>query len=372
MEAYRENLGMEWRYYQNEYKQKLKNIATTQKEKDLAEQIEVKMQQIVLPELNRIDRCVSCHIGIEDPRMKDEPQPLRTHPGKFLEIHEIEKMGCTICHDGQGRAITSMDAHAQGAGKHWEKPLLKKPVVEANCYRCHHSSLKETPNYNQGKEIFETKGCLGCHQINKMGGAKGTDLSNIGNANFQMKSPISKHRDQLLDKFDGNVNLAYIYESVKDPLAQPEDSVMFDYEFSEAEAVKLTVFLKGLTTDEIPKSLLYKKPPDILPTPLERGASLYGMYCAGCHGENGEGGVMNLNAQTGEEIPGLKYVAEGYTIDELRKQITEGVPVIEKLNPDGPVPPLGMPAWKNNFSNEELEDLIVYLLSLMPEEEEDW
>ena len=40
---------------------------------------------------------------IDDPRFSEADQPLRTHPK--IPGHKFETFGCTICHDGQGRAV---------------------------------------------------------------------------------------------------------------------------------------------------------------------------------------------------------------------------------------------------------------------------
>jgi mono/diheme cytochrome c family protein len=107
--------------------------------------------------------------------------------------------------------------------------------------------------------------------------------------------------------------------------------------------------------------------------PVERGRFVYQKYgCAMCHGSDGQGGVQNPNAQTGGEIPQLIYVAEGYTVDELKAQIRNGVWEIARADSLGPAPPYRMPAieW---MSPEELDALVQYLMSLMPKgAEEKW
>ena len=95
-EAYRENLNMDWQQYQKQYKNRLKKLAQTEQEKNVALEYDIKMRQIVLPELNRVDRCVICHVAMEDARMKDMKNPLKQHPGNYVEIHDVDKVGCTL------------------------------------------------------------------------------------------------------------------------------------------------------------------------------------------------------------------------------------------------------------------------------------
>ena len=81
------------------------------------------------------------------------------------------------------------------------------------------------------------------------------------------------------------------------------------------------------------------------------------------------GGVPNPNAKTAQQVPSLKYVSDGYTKEELRKRILGGQKEINKLNPKGPQPPLYMPPWGGKIAEGELNDLVEYLMSLLPKSE---
>lgn len=104
---------------------------------------------------------------------------------------------------------------------------------------------------------------------------------------------------------------------------------------------------------------------------IQHGYEIYRSYgCILCHGVNGEGGIRNKNAQTGEEIPSLIYIAEGYTPAEFRRRVIRGVHAVAKLDTAADAPPYAMPGW-NVMSNSELDDLVIYVWSLYPQEEED-
>lgn len=107
---------------------------------------------------------------------------------------------------------------------------------------------------------------------------------------------------------------------------------------------------------------------------IDRGRLVYQRSnCASCHGQLGVGGVANPNAATGGEVPGLRYVKEAYTSEELKELIRSGVLIIVQQDPDGPKPPLAMPPWEGALSNRELDELIAFLYSLYPEDEAlDW
>src|SRR5512147_205215 len=62
------------------------------------------IRQVWLPELDRVDRCRTCHLGIDDPAFAGAAAPFTTHPGTWLATHPADRFGCTVCHDGQGQA----------------------------------------------------------------------------------------------------------------------------------------------------------------------------------------------------------------------------------------------------------------------------
>ena len=103
--------------------------------------------------------------------------------------------------------------------------------------------------------------------------------------------------------------------------------------FTETEARALTDFLVHLRDQKVALSL-----PSLM-SPVERGREVFRKYgCAGCHGADAKGGVPNPNAKTAEQVPGLIYVADGYTKDELKKRILNGQREITALDPKRPPP----------------------------------
>jgi len=269
----------------------------------------IKVRQLVLEKLGKIDRCVSCHVAMEDPRMagEDTPQPLRKHPGKILETHDIQKVGCTSCHDGQGRAITKVDAHANEFG-HWERKRLTGKLVQATCVRCHSADapeMAEMTTFARGRDLFRAKGCLGCHKLNGKGGHVGPDLSQIGAASTHMKMPADDTRAELLKKFNGDVNLAFIYESIMTPKAQPVESMMFDYDLGEDDASALTVYLKSFATSTVPDDL--QRLDDRVH--VAGGEELYSTFCSACHGPKGMGTSTKELAKVGPAVANPHFLA---------------------------------------------------------------
>lgn len=213
----------------------------------------LRLRQVVLPEDGRIDRCISCHVGLEDAAMADAEQPLRAHPGSYLQEHDVSTFGCTLCHDGDGRALERDDAHGRVRGG---RPVLSMPFLQANCVRCHDPAERtELEMVRTGQALFAEKQCLVCHELDGEGGRLAPDLTRIGDAHPNQKAPVSFSPEDISGRFEGSLNVAYIYESVLHPDLQPGSSFMPDFKFEEEDVLALTVFLKSLSEREAPKAL---------------------------------------------------------------------------------------------------------------------
>lgn len=141
-----------------------------------------KILQINVPEANIVDRCESCHMGIREPvkltaasmslkgKKPDEyARAFTSHPEpELLKTHDPDKFGCTPCHQGNGRATTSIEK-AHGTYEHWLWPLFPKGNVEAGCQTCHAADMLTVVNdvgwtVSEGKDLFRQRGCVGCHR----------------------------------------------------------------------------------------------------------------------------------------------------------------------------------------------------------------
>lgn len=397
----------DYKKYQMMYRERLADLAKSDTVQKPAETFPIQVRQIVSRDLQRTDRCVSCHVAMEDPRMQDEKNPLKAHPDHLLEIHDVQKIGCTVCHDGQGRALNEKDAHARSITG-WEKPLLPDLFVYSNCLRCHETeNFPEIPPIlKKGRELFFSKGCLGCHKLNGKGGQIGPDLTNIADASIHLKYPVALEGKEFGSQFHDNPNIAYIYESVKTPQATPADTAMMDFDLSDEEALALTIFLKGLSKKAVPASYLARRQEEQRVETLKE-ERLYRKYCIACHSEGAIGGVKNINYAK-KTVPALNTLAEKmfleyqedaeYVADLLKKEtdivnmspaldvpaarrvlaqyqaikeiIKNGSPAA-KEDTLGPTPPLHMPGWATGLSDKDIDSIISYLLGLYPWEEEE-
>src|ERR1700688_2665211 len=142
-----------------------------------------KIVQINVAEANIVDRCESCHMGIREPlkltpavmEAKGEKKPdeyaqaFVSHPEPgLLKIHDPDTFGCSPCHQGNGRATTSIEK-AHGNYEHWLWPLFPKQNAEAGCQSCHAADMQLAvgevgARLSNGKFLFRQRGCMGCHR----------------------------------------------------------------------------------------------------------------------------------------------------------------------------------------------------------------
>ena len=174
--------------------------------------------QINVAEANIVDRCESCHMNAREPlkitaasmTAKGEKKPdeyadaFVSHPEpELLKIHDPEKFGCSPCHQGNGRATTSIEK-AHGNYEHWLWPLYPKENAEAGCQTCHAADMKLVSGdvtwdtINQGKDLFRQKGCMGCHRYEGYD-KEPEDLNSISQ---QIKQIETEKKDNVKDSAD--------------------------------------------------------------------------------------------------------------------------------------------------------------------------
>jgi len=147
------------------------------------EDLDPAIMQINVAEANIVDRCESCHVGIREPvklsaasmsakgakEPDDYARAFVSHPDKdLLQVHDPDRFGCSPCHQGNGRATTSIEK-AHGNYEHWLWPLFAKQNVEAGCQTCHAADMMLISGdvgwtISHGKDLFRQRGCMGCHR----------------------------------------------------------------------------------------------------------------------------------------------------------------------------------------------------------------
>ncbi|MFQ5500938.1 MAG: c-type cytochrome [Phycisphaerae bacterium] len=329
--AWKENARGEWREIQRDYQDVLLASASDDRSRRAAQSFKIEHQQLYLKELGTIDRCTTCHIGVENPAMADADQPLRTHPGDLLRHHPTEKFGCTICHQGQGRAILKDQAHgwsrstvigAEGESEwipvpHSPSPMLRDRAVYTSCGRCHSEidlyggeadlfagsseqdaaavlpidesslrlSLSGADAVRRGKRHVVELGCLGCHTYRGRGGVLGPDITYVGDKTKHDFDFSHIHGEHTVEE--------WLFEHFKLPSQVSPDTTMPDYGLSDADARDLAAYMMSLhrktaPAGHMPKPLARR---EVVPV---RGETLYKMFCSACHGAEGHGTTMRV------------------------------------------------------------------------------
>ncbi len=140
--------------------------------------------------VQKVDRCETCHLGMQKPDFANDKNPFKAHPKPDLFLssdspHPVEEFACTACHQGRGRGTNFVSTahtpstemqqkeweknHHWHAIHHWDTPMFPKQYVEAGCFKCHSNevTLKGAEKLTLGLRLIEQAGCYACHKIEK-------------------------------------------------------------------------------------------------------------------------------------------------------------------------------------------------------------
>jgi mono/diheme cytochrome c family protein len=279
----------EWKKHQKEYKEI--SIEKSQGERQLASAkgMDLGVRQVALDELGRIDRCQTCHLGMDDVRMADQELPYRAHTGEHLVFHSIADFGCTICHKGQGQAVDKKSAHARADDVLWTHPMLALDYTQSACGQCHLAIFREleplpgTGIFQQGLQVFRQEGCLGCHKARGVGSTVGPDLTEQGRK--------TRHEYNFASIIGEQTVTNWLYSHFKDPEMVSPGSQMLAIDLADEDLQALITFTLGMAKPEI--AFEYFSIETLEEFKGQRGtisgADAFPMICTACHGKLGEG-----------------------------------------------------------------------------------
>jgi mono/diheme cytochrome c family protein len=301
-----------------------------------------------------IDRCTTCHLGASNRNAIGFEAPLAFHPvivpGEDKDPHDLNKMGCVVCHDGNGRATERTDAHGQFHD--WYAPLLPGTQAQANCAQCHDTvgqDLRGADLFNRGKRLYIERSCYACHTIKGVSSGKSApDLTDAG----------------------GKFDLFYLIESIVEPTANTAVSAMprFDWVTNSDDVMALALYLKG-------QRLRKYRDPDTAPIGMQGSQARFASFdtpgldvgrqiftgigdsdlpvkggCVNCHAYREADGTLQ-GGNIGPDLT-MTYRARGadFIVNHVR-------------NPRGDVMDSPMPPFANILGDVELESIVRFLQS---------
>ena len=316
-------------------------------------------------EVPKVDRCTSCHLGIDNPDFADAPQPYTTHPNLDLYItsaspHPMDNFGCTSCHAGRGRGTSFVSStHTPNTPEdkerwkeeydwekmhHWLQPMLPTRYTQASCFKCHSntSDLAGGEKLNLGLALVDRAGCNGCHHNdNWPSQAKaGPDLRKI---NEKLDEDWVAKWVKNPSHFRYNTRMPAIFQ--QDNQKSPETTA-----YNNAEIAGITEYLfKGKEKDRGENINRYVGD-------AENGETLFNSIgCMGCH----------ISESVPESAPAVNSYynltkLQGPNLIGLGSKVTSEWLYEWLMNPQDYMPTTRMPNLR--LSSQQAKDLTAYLL----------
>jgi len=312
------DLFRDWKGFQHRYNEVVDQLPQRIKH------AEIGIKQVWVQKLGRVDRCTTCHLGVDEKALASTEKPFRAHPRIY---HKLDDFGCTVCHEGQGLATTEAEAH--GVVEYWDRPSLSIGFMEASCAKCHkEQEVPEAPVLSLGRKLVKESNCVGCHKI-------------------------QGYPRQWIPSLDGigtKVNRAWLFNWLINPKGYFAKAKMPNFHLTDEEANILTDFLLtyksfsiGVFLDPLPKILTSA-------TDVQREKMIdVGMTrfrearCISCHPINGRGGYVATD---------LGKVASKASVQWIYNYIK---------NPKRLQPGVEMPRFR--FSETDLAAVMAYIAS---------
>ncbi len=326
-------------------------------------------EDLVYMGMPKVDRCMTCHVGIDKKGFEEAPQPYTTHPrlDEFVggsSPHPMSEYGCTSCHGGRGRGTDFIssghmprDLKQKKEWKkkynwdylhYWEDKMLPVQYAEAGCFKCHGDNMpvKGAPVLSLGMSTFEKAGCYSCHQMDRW-----ADAPKPGPSLYKMASKIEKdwtYRWIMEPRaFRHNTWMQHFFK--KGNNSSSEDIIR-----TEQETLAMVEFLFDKSDNYDQKNKPFSGNPD-------NGSLLVSSYgCMGCHqiqpeaDPDYEPSLQNLRIEQGPNLIGLgSKTNEKWLFNWLK-------------NPYSYHPGTKMPNLR--LSDQEASDIAAYLIQSTSEE----
>jgi mono/diheme cytochrome c family protein len=246
--------------------------------------------------------CGTCHTAIAVPRRETFDMAAATFARlDCLSCHRTDGRGGTLRPDGGGMEGPDLSrVGLAGFDRRWYSAHVEKAAQEPSGpwrsfgaigdddlqrVEMFLSTRVAAPRLVAAKSIFLSSGCLGCHKINGVGGDEGPDLTRVGERDPGQLDFTAVHGGRTLEN--------WFAEHVRAPAAVVAGSQMPALGLSEADVEALTFYTLSLRRRDVPGTYM---PRDHMRVARFRerefasdGATLFGAFCASCHGAGGQG-----------------------------------------------------------------------------------
>lgn len=312
--------------------------------------------------------CGGCHTHLSIPNVaRLERGKLYFEQADCLACHKLDGRGGTLRPGGTGGQEGPDLSHvgARGFKANWyQHHVEEKKKATSGPWSSAFGQLSEPERLEideylrsrvaaagllEAKALFHTLGCRGCHKVRGVGGDDGPDLTAVGNKDPGQLSFAQVESPQTLAN--------WFKQHFRAPASVVHGSAMPELGLTERQVDQLTFYMLSLRRGNYQEALW---PKDRIRA--ERfgtrefatdGATLYGNFCAACHGAKGEGmrypGIPAFPAISNPDF--LRLVSD----DFLNEQIKRGRPGRR------------MPAWgahEGGLRDEEIARLATYVRNL--------
>jgi cbb3-type cytochrome c oxidase subunit III len=226
----------------------------------------------------------------------------------------FERSDCLACHrvDGRGGRLRPggagglegpdlsqvgargyrADWHAHHLGEHraaaagpWRAAFATLADEDREAIDVYLASRVGAPGLVEAKALFHSLGCRGCHAVGGVGGGDGPDLTRVGQRDPGQRPWAGVQGKRTLE--------AWFKEHFRAPARVTPGSLMPELRLDEEQLDALTLYMFALRRSSL-GDRFHPKDRARAEKLGERefatdGATLYGTFCAACHGQAGEG-----------------------------------------------------------------------------------
>jgi cbb3-type cytochrome c oxidase subunit III len=221
--------------------------------------------------------CLACH------RIDGRGGTIRPGGAGGMEGPDLSRVGAAgYDRDWYEKHIEHRDAAADGP---WQSAFGRIDERDRETIAAFLATRTGVPQLIAAKATFHSLGCRGCHKIEGVGGEEGPDLTRVG----------QKDPGQIaFAHVPGEETLAnWLSAHTRDPARVVPGSKMPAFTLSDSEVEQLTFYMLAHRRSPVPDAYWPKDRIQVQRFKHREfatdGATLFSTFCAGCHGQGGEG-----------------------------------------------------------------------------------